>query len=132
MDALKSRALSVLPLGMTWPIHSELMRPVADAIAPLVAGLRTIRDPKTPYYGPEGLPANGEDVRRLLGTAFCFPTLWKDTFERLVADGARAFLEVGPGEMLTKMARWIDRTARCQPAGTLPGVRAAVDIVGAR
>ena len=130
LDALKPRALSVLPLGMTWPIHSELMRPVADAVAPLVARLRTIRDPKTPYYGPEGLPASGEDVRRLLGTAFCFPTLWKDTFERLVADGARTFLEVGPGEMLTKMARWIDRSARCQPAGTLAGVRAAAGIVG--
>ena len=130
LDALRPRALSVLPLGMTWPIHSELMRPVADAIAPLVAGLRTIRDPKTPYYGPEGVPASGEDVRRLLGTAFCFPTLWKDTFERLVADGARTFLEVGPGEMLTRMARWIDRTARCLPAGNLAGVRAAAGIVG--
>jgi [acyl-carrier-protein] S-malonyltransferase len=132
LDALRPRALSVLPLGMTWPIHSELMRPVADAIAPLVEGLRTIRDPQTPYYGPEGRPSSGEDVRRLLGNAFCFPTLWKDTFERLVADGAGAFLEVGPGEMLTRMARWIDRTARCLRAGTLEAIRAAVDIVGPR
>jgi [acyl-carrier-protein] S-malonyltransferase len=131
LEALRPRALSVLPLGMTWPIHSELMRPVADAIAPLVAGLRTIRDPETHYYGPDGRPAGGEDVRRLLGNAFCFPTLWKDTFERLVADGARVFVEVGPGEMLTKMVRWIDRTTRCLPAGTAEGIRTAVDIVGA-
>ncbi len=132
LDVLRLKALSVLPLGMTWPIHSELMRPVADAIAPLVANLRTIRDPQTPYYGPEGLPASGADVRRLLGNAFCFPTLWKDTFERLVADGAHEFLEVGPGEMLTKMARWIDRTARCRPAGSVETIRSAVDIVGPR
>jgi hypothetical protein len=32
--------------------------------------------------------------------------------------------------MLSKMARWIDRTARCHPAGTLAAVAAAVDIVG--
>jgi [acyl-carrier-protein] S-malonyltransferase len=132
LDGLRPKALSVLPLGMTWPIHSELMRPVADAIAPLVADLRTIRDPQIPYYGPEGLPASGADVRRLLGNAFCFPTLWKETFERLVADGTHEFLEVGPGEMLTKMARWIDRTARCRPAGTLETIRGAVDIVGPR
>lgn len=130
LEEVRPRALSVLPLGMSWPIHSELMRPVADAIAPLVGGLRTIRDPETPYYGPEGRPTNGDDVRRLLGNAFCFPTLWKDTFERLVADGARVFLEVGPGEMLTKMTRWIDRTTRCHPAGSVSGVRAALDIVG--
>jgi [acyl-carrier-protein] S-malonyltransferase len=128
---LRPRALSVLPLTMNWPIHSELMRPVAEAIAPTIAALSTVRDPRVPYYGPEGGPVSGAaEVRRLLGTAFCHPTLWKDTFERLVADGTRTFLEVGPGEMLSKMARWIDRTARCHPAGTLAAVAAAVDIVG--
>ena len=36
-EELRPRALSVLPLTMSWPIHSELMRPVADAIAPMIA-----------------------------------------------------------------------------------------------
>jgi [acyl-carrier-protein] S-malonyltransferase len=131
LDALRPRALSVLPLTMTWPIHSELMLPVADAIGPRIAALATIRDPAVPYYGPEGRPVkDGAEVRLLLGTAFCHPTLWKDTFERMVADGARAFVEAGPGEMLTKMVRWIDRTTRCVPAGSLEAIRAAVDIVG--
>jgi [acyl-carrier-protein] S-malonyltransferase len=130
-EELRPRALSVLPLTMSWPIHSELMRPVADAIAPMIAALSSIRDPEVPYYGPEGRPVSGgEEVRRLLGTAFCFPTLWKDTFERLVADGDKTFVEAGPGEMLSRMVRWIDRTTRCQPAGTLAAIRAAVDIVG--
>ena len=66
----------------------------------------------------------------LCDTAFCHPTLWKDTFERMVADGARSFVEAGPGEMLTKMVRWIDRTTRCVSAGSLAAIRAAVDIVG--
>ncbi len=131
-DELRPRALSVLPLAMSWPIHSELMRPVAEAIGPLVAGLGSIRDPEVPYYGPEGRAVTrGEEIRRLLATAFCFPTLWKDTFESMTSDGRRLFLEVGPGDMLSKMVRWIDRTTRCHPAGTLPGIRAAVDIVRA-
>jgi [acyl-carrier-protein] S-malonyltransferase len=131
LEELGPRALSVLPLTMSWPIHSELMRPVADAIAPLIARLTTVRRPDVPYYGPEGVPVPGEEgVRRLLGTAFCFPTLWKETFEALVADGNRVFLEPGPGEMLSKMVRWIDRTTRCLPAGTLATIRSAVDIVG--
>jgi [acyl-carrier-protein] S-malonyltransferase len=132
LEALRSRALSVLPLSMTWPIHSELMRPVADAIAPLVAGLSTIRDPAVPYYGPEGRAvADGEEVRRLLGSAFCFPTLWKDTFEAMTAAGHRLYLEVGPGDMLSKMVRWIDRSTRAVPAGTVSAIAAAVDIVAA-
>jgi [acyl-carrier-protein] S-malonyltransferase len=129
---LAPRALSVLPLSMSWPIHSELMRPVADAIAPRIARLATIRDPDVPYYGPEGMAVtSGEEIRRLLGTAFCFPTLWKETFEALVADGSRMFVEAGPGEMLSRMVRWIDRTTRCHPAGTLAAIRSTVDIVRA-
>ena len=129
---LTPRALSVLPLTMSWPIHSELMRPVAEAIAPRIAALRTIRDPDAPYYGPEGRAVrSGEEIRRLLGTAFCFPTLWKQTFEAMVADGHRVFLEVGPGGMLSKMARWIDRNARCLAAGTLSAIEAVGGRVGA-
>jgi [acyl-carrier-protein] S-malonyltransferase len=131
LEALRPRSLSVLPLTMTWPIHSVLMTPVAEAIAPRIAALGSIRDPAVPYYGPEGrVVKDGAEVRRLLGTAFCHPTLWKDTFERMVADGARTFVEAGPGEMLTKMVRWIDRTTRCVPAGSVESIRAAVDIVG--
>jgi [acyl-carrier-protein] S-malonyltransferase len=133
LDELGPRALSVLPLKMSWPIHSERMRPVADAIAPLIARLSTLRDPAVPYYGPEGhVVKSGEEVRRILGTAFCFPTLWKDAFESMVADGHRLLFEVGPGEMLCRMARWIDRSAHCHPAGTTAAVRAAVDIVAGR
>ena len=132
LETLRPRALSVLPLSMSWPIHSELMRPVADAIAPLIAGLRTIRDPDVPYYGPEGRAvAGGEEVRRLLGEAFCFPTLWNDTFEAMTASGHRLYLEVGPGDMLSKLVRWIDRSTRSGPAGTLRAIAAAVDIVAA-
>ena len=131
LEALRPRALSVLPLSMSWPIHSELMRPVAEAIAPLVAGLSTIRDPEVPYYGPEGRAVGGEEVRRLLGNAFCFPTLWKDTFEAMTAAGHRLYLEVGPGDLLSKMVRWIDRSTRAVPAGSLPAIAAAVDIVAA-
>jgi [acyl-carrier-protein] S-malonyltransferase len=133
LDELRPRSLSVLPLTMRWPIHSELMRPVADAIAPLVRGLPSLRDPAVPYYGPEGrLVGSGEEVRRLLGEAFCHPTLWKETFESVVAGGHRVMWEVGPGDMLTKMARWIDRTAHCEPVGSLEAISRAADIVRAR
>ena len=119
---------------MSWPIHSELMRPVAEAIAPVVARLAT--DPRSRRARTTGRRARAsrtaEEVRGCSATAFCFPTLWKDTFEAMVADGDRVFLEVGPGEMLSKMARWIDRTTRCHPGrDSVDGDPArAVDIVG--
>ena len=128
--ALAPKSLSVLPLGMTWPIHSELMRPVSELVAPVVAACRSIRDPAVPYYGPDGrIRRTAAEVRELLATEFIYPTLWNATFEAMMADGFRTFLEVGPGTMLSKMSRWIDRNAVCHPAGTIEAIRSAAGIL---
>ena len=117
---------------MSWPIHSELMEPVAAAIAPVISGLRTICDPVVPYYGPEGtVLTTASQVRRLLGTEFCYPTLWNASFQGMVDAGIREFVEVGPGDMLCKMTRWIDRSTRCVPAerSSGPGGRGYIPLV---
>ena len=120
---LTPKSLSVLPLPMSWPIHSSLMAPVAEAVAPVVAACSSIRDPAVPYYGPDGNRARtGERVRELLATEFIHPTLWNETYEAMVSDGFRSFLEVGPGDMLSKMSRWIDRTTVCRPIGSLEAI----------
>ena len=49
----------------------------------------------------------------------------------MTASGNRIYLEVGPGEMLSKMVRWIDRSTRCAPAGSVSAIGGAVDIVAA-
>lgn len=128
---LAPKSLTVLPLSMSWPIHSPLMEPVAEAVAPVVAACTSIRDPTLPYYGPDGRRARtGERVRELLATEFIHPTLWNETYEAMVADGLRSFVEVGPGDMLSKMSRWIDRTTTCRPAGSLAAIRALSDSLG--
>lgn len=131
LSLLAPRSLTVLPLTMSWPIHSPLMDPVAEAVAPVVAACRSIRAPVLPYYGPDGRRAvTASRVRELLGTEFVHSTLWKDTYEAMAADGIRSFVEVGPGDMLSKMARWIDRTTACRPAGSLAAIRAVSDSLG--
>jgi [acyl-carrier-protein] S-malonyltransferase len=123
---LAPRSLRVLPLPMNWPIHSELMRPAAAAVAEVVESRSSIRDPSIPFYGPEGSRAGSAgDIRRYLGTEFLHPTLWNTTVETMIRDGHRAFLEVGPGDMLTKMTRWIDRSITCAPAGSLAAIEDA-------
>ncbi len=130
LDSLAPRSLSVLPLSMSWPIHSELMRPVADAVAPVVAACRSVRDPIVPFYGPDGrIRTKAAEVSELLGTEFIYPTLWNATFEAMVADGFRTFVEVGPGEMLSRMSRWIDRTATCLPSGTREAIAKTAGIL---
>ncbi len=130
LEALAPKALSVLPLGMSWPIHSELMLPVSHAVSPVVASLGSIRAPVVPYYAPDGDRAeSAARIREILASGFCRPTLWNTTVERMIADGHRAFLEVGPGEMLTKMTRWIDRSVSCRRAGAVEAQASLTDII---
>jgi [acyl-carrier-protein] S-malonyltransferase len=132
LAALAPKALSVLPLSMSWPIHTELMAPVARAVGPVVRSCRTIRDPAIPFHGPDGtIIRTGEAIRSLLATEFIYPTLWNATFESMVGAGVRTFLEVGPGEMLARMSRWIDRTVTVYRAGTLEEIRRVADILRA-
>ena len=130
LAAAAPKALSVLPLGMSWPIHSELMLPVSEAVTPLIRSRESIEAPRLPYYGPDGDRVETADrVREILAVGFCRPTLWNATVEQMIRDGHRAFLEVGPGEMLTKMIRWIDRNVVCRTAGTLESQAKLVDII---
>jgi [acyl-carrier-protein] S-malonyltransferase len=130
LATLAPKALSVLPLSMTWPIHTELMTPVARAIEPLIRNCRTIQDPAVPFHGPDGkVVRSGEAIRALLATEFVHPTLWNATFESMVAAGFRTFLEVGPGEMLARMSRWIDRTVACHPAGSIESIQRVAGIL---
>lgn len=129
LQALAPKALRVLPLPMNWPIHSERMLPVARAVAPVVDACGSIRAPTIPYFGPDGARVEtAERVREILATEFCHSTLWNAAIEGMVASGLRNFLEVGPGDMLTKLMRWIDRSVACRPAGTLAAI---ADIVAA-
>src|SRR5215472_14825473 len=85
LAALAPKALSVLPLSMSWPIHTELMTPVARAIEPVVRSCRMIRDPAVPFHGPDGkIVRTGEAIRSLLATEFVYTTLWNSTFESMV------------------------------------------------
>jgi [acyl-carrier-protein] S-malonyltransferase len=121
LSALSGRALKTLRLPMTWPIHSPLMEPVCVRIASAVSRLGSVRRPEIPFYaGPGGARiGTREEVSELLRRQVALPSRWKETVEAMYADGNVDFLEVGPGETLSKMIRWIVRDASCRPAGTL-------------
>jgi len=123
---LSPRALKVIRLPMTWPIHSALMEPVARAVRPVVAACASIAEPRyTLYVGHRAERIDSaESVADLLARQIALPSRWKQTVETMFADGHREFLEVGPGDTLSRMLRWIVREGRCRPAGSLAAIEA--------
>jgi [acyl-carrier-protein] S-malonyltransferase len=127
---LKPVSLSVQRLAMTWPIHSELLAPVSEAVSPAVASCASIRAPRVPCLGPDARALETDaDVRRVLTEGFSRPNHWNRVFAAMVSHGILRFLEAGPGQMLARVARWIVREADCRPAGTAAAAAEAADII---
>jgi len=54
------------------------------------------------------------DVRDELARALIRPVRWRDTFAALHASGAERFIEVGPGQVLARLAKRIVKGAKVE------------------
>jgi [acyl-carrier-protein] S-malonyltransferase len=104
------------------------MRPAAERLAPELRALAQgpFRFPVVSNVTAEPYPA-GTPAADLLIRQIVAPVRWEDCIRRMRGIGVAAFLEVGPGKVLSGLVRRIDREAGsaafCAP-GDLGGVRA--------
>ena len=59
-----------------------------------------------------GVTRSGADVRRYLLSQVSSPVRWTACVERLAREGAGAFVEVGPGRVLTSLRKRISEGIR--------------------
>ncbi len=104
-------AKRVLPLPVSAPFHCALMAPVRGRLEPV---LRAI--PWKPLARPvvtnvEG-KANGDVTRvvPLLVEQVTAPVRWIECVEELVRQGVTRLVEVGPGKVLSGLAKRIDKS----------------------
>jgi len=98
----------VLPLRVSGAFHSPLMDDAAHAFARLVADV-PIAGPRIPVIANVSAEpvTDSADVRQAITRQMTSPVLWAASVRRMAADGVGLFLEVGPGDVLTKL---IERT----------------------
>ncbi|MEW6695687.1 Malonyl CoA-acyl carrier protein transacylase [Tepidimonas thermarum] len=130
-EVLKARgAKRALPLPVSAPFHSSLMRPAAEALRARLATV-ALRAPRIPVVNNidvavETDPARIRDalVRQAAG-----PVRWVECVHALRARGAQAIVECGPGKVLLgltkRIAPELTAAALYDPA-TLAEVRALV------
>jgi [acyl-carrier-protein] S-malonyltransferase len=112
----RARALGarrVVPLPVSAPFHCALMKPAEERLAPDLHAL-PVRDPRVPVV------ANVDAAPRTTAAAsiaalvaqVSAPVRWHDVVARLASAGVRAYVEVGPGTVLSGLVRKIHRAAR--------------------
>ena len=56
--------------------------------------------------------ARGDEVKELLGRQVYSSVCWEQSIEKMIADGADTFVEIGPGRTLCGFMRKIDRNVK--------------------
>ncbi|MGK2949526.1 MAG: ACP S-malonyltransferase [Acidimicrobiales bacterium] len=107
-------ARKVLPLPVGGAFHTPFMAPAAERLRAALAAT-TFANAEVPLVANvDALPHQHADQwADLLDAQLTAPVRWRETIERMVADGVTTFLELGPGSVLTGMAK------RSAPDGTV-------------
>jgi [acyl-carrier-protein] S-malonyltransferase len=103
-------ARRVLPLAVSAPFHCPLMKPAEDRLAPVLRALaaNTPAFPIVANVDAQPKRTSSEAIDALIRQVSS-PVRWEDVVTRLVADGARTFVELGPGNVLAGLIKKIDR-----------------------
>lgn len=103
-------AKRALPLPVSAPFHTSLMKPAADNLAEMVNAV-TFRAPEVPIM--HNVHAENESdpqvIKALMLEQIYSPVKWVDCVMQLKASGASTLVECGPGKVLSGLAKRIDR-----------------------
>jgi [acyl-carrier-protein] S-malonyltransferase len=104
-------ARRVIALAVSAPFHCALMKPAEERLAPELRALPAV-DPRIPVVANADAEPKRDAVSAIeaLIRQVSAPVLWEDVVRRLVAEGARTFVEMGPGTVLSGLIRKIDRS----------------------
>lgn len=113
-EALKEAgAKRIVPLKVSGPFHSQMLSGAGDKLGEALKDVK-IADSFIPYLAnvTADYVTSASDVKPLLTKQVASSVRWQQTVERLIADGADEFLEIGPGKTLTGFMRKINREVK--------------------
>ncbi len=104
-------ARRVLPLPVSAPFHCALMEPVKGRLEPVIRGIPW-RAPLRPVVTNVEAKANADAARivPLLLEQVTSPVRWIECVQELVRLGVTRMVEVGPGKVLSGLAKRIDKS----------------------
>ncbi|OLR92207.1 type I polyketide synthase [Actinokineospora bangkokensis] len=124
---LRAAGLEVKPVKVACAFHSPVVAGAGARFAPALAGL-DLAAPEVPVYANRTAAPYG-DVRAELAAQLGAPVRFAEQVEAMHAAGARVFVEVGPGRVLSRLVPAVlgERPHRVVPLEEQPGLRGFLD-----
>lgn len=103
-------AKRALPLNVSGAFHSPMMEPARAELQAAIEATE-FHQPICPVYqNVDAQPhSNPEEIKQNLIAQLTSPVRWTQSVERMVADGATIFEELGPGQVLQGLIKKINK-----------------------
>ena len=134
VEALKAAgAKRAMPLPVSAPFHTALMKPAGERLAEAIAAV-TIRAPDIPvvHNVHARTESDPERIRRLLVEQIYSPVLWTACVEKMAGQGYSSIVECGPGKVLSGLNRRIDKSLQSFSLEEPDALDAALQSLGAQ
>jgi acyl transferase domain-containing protein/NAD(P)H-dependent flavin oxidoreductase YrpB (nitropropane dioxygenase family)/NADP-dependent 3-hydroxy acid dehydrogenase YdfG len=102
---IKAAGLAAKPIPVACAFHSPIVADARHALAKRLAAI-DVRAPRLTTYSnvtARPYPGDADGVRARLAEQVASPVRFADEIEAMYADGARVFVEVGPGQVLARL-----------------------------
>jgi [acyl-carrier-protein] S-malonyltransferase len=101
-------ARTVVPLRISIASHSPLMQQAAARLAEII-DRSPLRDPQVPVVTNIAgqVRTSAEHIRTELASQMVAPVEWVGSVREMVANGVDTFVEIGPGQVLSRLIRRI-------------------------
>lgn len=113
VKAKEAGAKRVLPLDVSGPFHSTLMKPAANELLAVLDGIE-MKDGTIPVVvNVTAEPVNdAAEIKDKLIEQLYSPVLWEDSVVKMVDLGVDTFIEIGPGKVLSGLIKKINKTVK--------------------
>lgn len=120
-------ARKVTPLAVSIAAHSPLMAPAAAELRAAIQAT-PLEKPSVPVIGNTSARPLTEvdEIRSELVEQLTGSVRWTASMQHALNEGAQSFVEIGPGDVLTKLMRRIDRESNRQAVNDPESVQSFV------
>lgn len=129
--AKEKGAKRALLLPVSVPSHCALMKPAADKLAEVLAGI-TINTPTIPVIHNASVTAvdSADEIKNLLAMQLYSPVRWVETVQWFASQGVDTLVECGPGKVLAGLTKRIDKSLTGLAVLDEKSLQAAIQALG--
>ncbi len=112
-ELMKNGAKRVIPLNVSGPFHSPMLKGAGEKLYEVLGGIE-IRKPRIPYVANVNaeIIRRKDEIRSLLAKQVYSSVKWQQSVENIISAGVNTFVEIGPGKTLSAFVKKIDRSCK--------------------